>query len=114
MAESSDGATVSTDAMRIDVRTNTVVETSVAAGSFRPAISGNAGVWFLGGPEEPSGLCHLSGTSLQVDVCVDAGAPADPSFDPVLALDPVGQAMWVANFTETVTRVSLASSAGVS
>jgi hypothetical protein len=98
----------STDALRIDVESGQIRGKPVSVGTiFRPIAVADEGVWFLGGPEGPRGICHLSLASLNVDTCIDAGSYSDPAFYPVVALDPASRSIWVSNWEDTVTRIGI-------
>lgn len=93
--------------VRIDASTNQVGGDPIPIHTtFRAFGVGEGGVWFIAGPEEPSGICRLNMQTLEVDHCVDPGQFAEVVFEPA-ALDIARGAIWVANSKSSVTRVDL-------
>jgi streptogramin lyase len=93
--------------VRIDASTNEVVGDPIPIHTtFRAFGVGEGGVWFIAGPEKPSGICRLNMQSLEVDHCVDPGLFADVAFEPAV-LDISRGVVWVANSRATVTRLDL-------
>lgn len=94
---------------RIATSTGVVEESNPSVSfAFRPFDFDDTGVWFLGGPEEPQGVCHVSRSTLQVDECVDPGATAEATLDPA-AYDPSNRTIWVSLANGQVARIDLVS-----
>jgi hypothetical protein len=74
---------------------------------FRAFDFGAGGVWFIGGPHKPRGVCRLNAESLEVDSCVEVSGYADTGLNWPAALDPETDTIWVANYQDTVTRIEL-------
>jgi hypothetical protein len=93
--------------VRIDASTNEITGDPIPIHTtFRAFGVGEGGVWFIAGPEKPSGICRLNSQTLEVDHCVDPGRFAEVVFEPA-ALDVARGAIWVANWQTTVTRIDL-------
>lgn len=92
---------------RIDASTNEVAGDPIPIHtSFRAFGAGEGGVWFIAGPEKPSGICRLNVQTLEVDHCVDPGQFAEVAFEPA-ALDLTRAVIWVSNSQASVTRIDL-------
>ena len=93
--------------VRIDASTNEVAGDPIPIHTtFRALGVGAGGVWFIAGPEKPSGVCRLNSQTLEVDECVDPGRFAEVAFEPA-ALDITRGIIWVSNSQASVTRIDL-------
>jgi hypothetical protein len=77
------------------------------AARFRVFDVGEGGVWFIGGPHEPRGVCRLNSETVEVDSCVEVASYADTGLNWPAALDRQNDTIWVANYQDTVTRIDL-------
>jgi hypothetical protein len=95
-------------AIRVDPRSDQIVGDPIpVASTFRPVAAVDGGAWFAAGPQPEkagTGICRLNNETLAVDVCIDAGSIAEV-LEPAVAYDAFLQTIWVANSTNTLTRL---------
>ena len=96
------------DIRRINPTTGAFLEPSIVLSTaFRSFGVGEGGVWFIGGPAEPQGVCRLNTETIKVDSCVEVSGYADTGLNWPAALDAQTDTIWVANYQDSVTRIDL-------